>query len=482
MRIQNLFARLVAQSPALLLCVLACCVASSARAQIGTQDVVSVSADGIAQGASKSSARLDDAAAPTDTAKGRWSLHAQSTFVWQRKGAFDAPYTGAQSLRTAREYSHTWTATAFLGARLWDGAEFYVNPESVSGVPLSDLYGLASINNGEIQKNGGPVPREYVARIFVRQSFNLGGEQQHVEDGPNQLASSYARRRIVFTAGKITLTDIFEKSGYANDPRSQFLNWALITHGAWDYAADARAYTVGLASEFYWDDWAVRVGRFMEPETANGTVLNYNIARLHGDQFELEHDHAIGDLSGAVRFMVFRNRAFAGRYRDAINAALTNGGTPDVASVRKDADKTGYGISLEQRVAPDIGLFLRGSIADDKVEEYAFTEIDNTVSGGLSMQGTRWHRPNDAFAIAFSTSGLNRDHRDFLGAGGLGGFLGDGQLTHYGRENVIEAYYSLQIVKGFSFSLDFQQIANPGYNAQRHGPVRIVGGRLHVEL
>ena len=470
MRIKNLLAESSTQILRRLLFGIACCVGSVAHAE----DAAPTTNPSLTASEAKPEA--------SGTAQERWSLHAQSTFVWQRKSSFDAPYTGPQSLRTAREYSHTWSATAFLGVRLWQGAEFYLNPESVSGVPLSDLYGLASINNGEIQKNGGPIPREYLARFFVRQTFGLGGEQLHVDDAPNQVASDYNRRRIVVTAGKLTQTDIFEKSSYANDPRSQFLNWALITHGAWDYAADARAYTIGLAGEWYWDDWAVRVGRFMEPDTANGTVLNYNIGRFHGDQFELEHDHVIGGLTGAVRLMVFRNRAFAGSYRDAINAALATGGTPDATGVRKDADKTGFGISLEQRVAPDIGLFLRASTADDKVEEYAFTEIDNTVSGGLAMQGNRWHRPNDTFGLAFSSSGLNRDHRDYLAAGGFGGFLGDGQLTRYGRENVIEAYYNLQIVKGLNFTLNLQQITNPGYNAERRGPVRIIGGRLHWEL
>ena len=474
MRTQNVFLKLLALPLVRLFCSLACCIAPAVHAQNAVLNEASNTAF--------SPASSEAQASTSDTTRDRWSLHAQSTFVWQRKSAFDAPYTGPQSLRTAKEYSHSWSATAFLGVRLWEGAEFYLNPESVASVPLSDLYGLASASNGENQKNGGPIPREYLARFFVRQTFGLGGEKLHVDDGPNQVASTYDRRRIVLTAGKLTQTDIFEKSGYANDSRSQFSNWALITHGAWDYAADARSYTIGFAGEWYIDDWVGRVGRFMEPETANGTVLNYNIGRVHGDQFELEHNHVIGDLPGAVRFMAFRNRAFAGNYRDAINAALTMGGTPDVTSVRKIANKTGFGISLQQRVASEIGLFLRASTADDKVEEYAFTEIDNTVSGGLSVQGNQWHRPNDTFGIAFSTSGLNRDHRDYLAAGGLGGFLGDGQLKRYGRESVIEAYYNMQFVKGLNFTLDFQRIANPGYNADRRGPVRILGGRLHWEL
>ncbi|MFC5741409.1 carbohydrate porin [Dyella tabacisoli] len=427
-------------------------------------------------------ARVAQATEEGDTSEDRWSAHAQSTYVWQHKNAFSAPYSGPQSLGTRPEHSYTFTFTAYLGARFWKGGELYVNPEAVQGLPLSGLFGLASIQNGEIQKNGGTTLRGYYARAFLRQTFNLGGETFHVEAGPNQLASNYQRQRLVFTVGKITQTDIFEKSNYANDPRTQFLNWALITHGAWDYAADARAYTIGAAAEFYWDDWAVRVGRFMEPKVANGPKLNYQIGRFHGDQFELEHDHKIGDLPGLVRVMVFRNRAFAGNYRDAINAAQVNGGVPDVTSVRKDANKTGYGLSVEQRITDDIGVFARASYADDKVEEYAFTEIDKTVSGGISIKGIRWQRPDDTIGIAFSSAGLNRDHRDYLAAGGLGGFLGDGQLSRYGREKALEIYYNFQIAKGVQFTADFQRITNPGYNADRQGPIQIIGGRFHVEI
>lgn len=417
-----------------------------------------------------------------DTNEDRWSAHAQTTYVWQHKDAFHAPYTGPQSLTPDAERSYTWTFTAFLGARFWNGGELYLNPEVVEGLPLSHLYGLASINNGEIQKNGGVKPRGYYARAFLRQVINLGGDTFHVEGGPNQLASNYQRERLVFTLGKITQTDLFEKNTYANDPRTQFLNWSMITHGAWDYAADARAYTIGGAVELYWNDWAVRGGRFMEPTIANGPKLNYNISRYHGDVLELEHDHTIAGQPGLVRVLVFRNRAFAGSYRDAINQALATGGVPDVTAVRKDADKTGYGISFEQRITDDIGAFLRASKADDKVEEYAFTEIDDTVSGGVSIKGTPWKRPDDTVGVAYSSSGLNHDHRDYLAAGGLGGFLGDGQLTRYGREQALEAYYNVRVIKGVQLSFDFQQINNPGYNADRKGPVRIFGGRLHLEI
>ncbi len=417
-----------------------------------------------------------------DTREENFNIHAQTTYVYQNKHGFSAPYTGPQSLSATPEYSYTWTATAYIGARFWTGGELYLDPEVVVGRPLSHLFGLASIQNGEIQKNGGTRPRGYWARWFLRQTFNLGGDSTHVDDGPNQLASNYDSRRFVMTLGKITLTDLFEKNTYANDPRTQFLNWALITHGAWDYAADARAYTIGGAGELYWDNWVFRVGRFMQPKVANGTTLNENIGRYHGDEVEVEHDYKLGDLPGLVRVLAFRNHELAGSYTDALALAQATNSLPDVNAVLKPSSKVGWGVSFEQRLGNDVGVFLRASGANDRIEEFTFTEIDNDLSAGVSINGTSWGRSEDVLGVAFSTTGLNRQHREYLAAGGLGGFLGDGQLSHYAREEVLEAYYNYRLFKGVEISPDVQLIRNPGYNADRRGPVFIGGIRLHLEI
>ena len=430
-----------------------------------------------------------EAQAPNTDADARedsWNLHAQSTFVTQRKNSFYAPYSqttpAGQSLSTQRERSYSLTETLYLGARLWKGAEFYANPEAVQGLALSSLYGLAGVQNGELQKNGGVVQRGYWARAFLRQTVNLGGQQFHVDDAANQMASNYNKRRMVFTLGKIVQSDLFERSSYANDPRSQFLNWSLITHGAWDFAGDARSYSIGAAGELYWDDWAFRIGRYMEPKEANGKYLDYNIARHHGDVVEFEHNHNVGELPGSVRLLAFRNYAFAGKYRDAIDAvAATPGVPPDIITVRKDSAKIGFGVSFEQKLTKEIGAFVRGSYVTNSIEEFAFAEIDNSISAGVVSKGARWGRPDDAVGLAFVKNGLNRDHRDYLALGGLGGFIGDGKLT-YRPERVVELYYNFKLFKGVNFTLDYQQITNPAYNEDRHGPVTVIGARLHLEL
>ena len=402
----------------------------------------------------------------------------QATYVWQRKSPFAAPYSGPHSLSPDREKSYSLTATAALGTRTWRGGEVYFNPEVAQGVPLSGLTGLGGFTNGEIARTSGPSATFYRARLFARQTWGLGGGGEKLESDANQLAGSVDRRRLVLTAGNLSVLDIFDDNSFSHDPRTQFLNWSLMTHGAYDYAADARGYSWGLALEYLSDDWTLKAGRFIQPKEPNQLALDPRIFRHYGDQIEIERAHAFADRPGKLRFLVFRNVARMARYQDALDLAAQAGGPPDVNAVRTvERVKRGIGLNLEQEISPSVGLFGRASWADGQTETYAFTEIDRSLSGGVSVKGGAFGRARDILGIAYVRSFLSTAHRDYLAAGGLGFFLGDGALD-YRPENILETYYSLNVVKDFWFSVDFQRISNPGYNADR-GPATVVSGRLH---
>jgi len=402
----------------------------------------------------------------------------QATYVWQRKSPFAAPYSGPHSLSPDREKSYSVTATAALGTRTWRGGEVYFNPEVAQGVPLSGLTGLGGFTNGEIARTSGPSATFYRARLFARQTWGLGGGGEKLESDANQLAGSVDRRRLVLTAGNLSVLDIFDDNSFSHDPRTQFLNWSLMTHGAYDYAADARGYSWGLALEYLSDDWTLKAGRFIQPKEPNQLALDPRIFRHYGDQIEIERAHAFADRPGKLRFLVFRNVARMARYQDALDLAAQAGGPPDINAVRTvERVKRGIGLNLEQEISPSVGLFGRASWADGQTETYAFTEIDRSLSGGVSVKGGAFGRARDILGIAYVRSFLSTAHRDYLAAGGLGFFLGDGALD-YRPENILETYYSLNVVKDFWFSVDFQRISNPGYNADR-GPATVVSGRLH---
>jgi len=75
---------------------------------------------------------------------------------------------------------------------------------------------------------------------------------------------------------------------------------------------------------------------------------------------------------------------------------------------------------------------------------------------------------------------MRRPSRSVLAAGGFGLLIGDGQLN-YRTEQILETYYAFAIDKNFTFTADYQLIANPAYNGDR-GPVSIFSGRLHGEF
>ncbi len=408
-----------------------------------------------------------------------WSAAFQATYVVQRKTAFDAAYTGPNSLVPSAETGYTLSSTLFLGLRPWPGAELFLDPEAIQSADLSHLSGLGGLSNGEDQKGGGPLPRVYLARAFLRQTIALGGELSAVEPGANQVGGLVSSRRLVLTAGNFSWADVFDANALSHDPRTQFLNWAFMSYGASDYAADVRGYTWGIALEYHHDDWVVRGGRFAQPRDSNGLAIDFRLLAHHGDTLEVEHGHMLWGRPGTVRLAGFRNVARMGGFRDALRYAAASGGVPDVAAVRREQSKCGFGASLEQEVLPDVGLFLRYSHNDGRTETYAFAEIERSLTAGASVTGRRWNREGDAFGVAWAVNGLSPAHRDYLRAGGLGFLIGDGRLT-YRPEQILEAYYSFNASRGFWVTVDAQRVANPAYNADR-GPVNIVGARFHVE-
>lgn len=407
-----------------------------------------------------------------------WSVHGQITGVTQGHGAFSSPYAGDNSLESRKEIRTSLTTTLFLGRRLWEGGEFYVNPEAAAGQGISHVLGLAGAANGEIYRVDSPELKVSLARVFLRQTWDLGGSPEAVAPDANQLGGSRSSRRLVLTLGRFSAGDVFDLNGVSHDPRSQFLNWSLMDTATWDYPADTRGYTWGAALEACWDAWAVRLGSFTEPKVANGLSFDQHLARAHGESLEAEHGHEIAGLAGRVRVMAYANHARMGDYSESLRLDPT---APDVTATRREGRvKYGWGLSAEQSLAPGVEAFLRAGWNDGRTETWAFTEVDRTVAAGLSLSGRRWGLPADRLGLAVVANGLAPDHRAYLAAGGYGFIIGDGRLNA-GQERILEAYYALEAVPGITLSFDAQRVQNPAYNRDR-GPVSIYALRLHGQF
>jgi len=384
---------------------------------------------------------LPAAAQPVD-----FDVHAQATSILQNHPPFHSPYVGLNSLLPIWESDTSLTATVFMTLTYRD-TELHVDPELAGGKGFSGVRGVAGFPNGEIPRVASATPKPYLARVYLKQKY----------------------RWFTWSAGKFSANDFFDQNVYSHDPRAQFINWSIMDNGAWDYPADVRGYTVGVVQEVTIGPAVLRAGSFLEPVSANGPFLDRHIAANHGDIVEFQYGYAKG---GIVRMMGYVNHANMGTYREADQDII--------ATRRPDTMKYGCGVNVEQAITANAGAFLRLGWNDGKTESWAFTEIDRTASGGVSVHGNSWRRPDDVVGVAMAVNGISGDHASYLARGGYGFLIGDGQLPHYVPEVILETFYNWNIRKPVYLTPDYQFIQHPAYNRDR-GPVNVISLRLHLE-
>lgn len=411
----------------------------------------------------------------------RWNLFYQATSIGQYHGTFPSPYSGAYSLQNYMERDVSLTTTLFFALRVEKNSYLYFDPEIAGGRGFSGVDGLANSSNGELPRVASAVPKPYIARLYFSHDFGFGSDMENSESDENQLAGQRPVNRYTINIGRFTLTDFFDDNRYSHDPRTQFMGWAVMFNGAWDYPADVRGYTWGWVHEIHLKNWSFRYADAAMPKVANGSQFDRRILVNRGDVGEVERRWEANKHPGAIRALAYGNHAFMGTYADAIRQAKATGGVPDVVATRRNGTlKYGFGLNMEQEITKDIGVFSRLGWNDGKTESFAFTAIDRLATGGVSVTGTRWHRPFDTVATEFTASGISGVHAQYLAMGGHDFLIGDGRLE-YAPESIWESYYSARLFPGFFASFDLQHAANPAYNQQR-GPVWISSIRLHFEV
>ena len=409
-----------------------------------------------------------------------YAVHGQITGVEQFHPAFRSPYGGPNSLDPGSRGDETIAATLFAGVRPWDGGEIWADPEVDQGFGLSNTLGAAAFPSGEAYKVGSVPPYFRLQRLFFRQTLDLGGARQNVEPDANKLGGSQSADNLVVTIGKFSVVDVFDTNDYAHDPSKDFMNWAAIDAGAFDYAADSWGYSYGGAAEWTQSWWTLRAGLFDLSKVPNQRHLETGFGQYEV-VLEAEERHTLWGHDGKLKLLGFVNYGRMGSYGDAVALAERTGEAPDTALVRQYKYRPGMALNLQQQLTDDLGLFARLSINDGSEETYEFTEINRGLSAGLSLKGRSWGRPNDTVGAAYMLDGISQAAQRYFADGGLGILIGDGKLPHYGLENALESYYSAQITSWLAGTADYQLIVNPAYNRDR-GPVSILGARLHAEF
>ena len=412
----------------------------------------------------------------------RFWLSGQANFIFQTHPPFDAKYSGRNSLAPNYEKATSRVLTLYTGVRLNDSTEILVDIEEAGGSALSTGLGLAGNTDLDIVRNPLLSKAPYLARGMIHKVFALSKDKVESERTPLSLFDELPRRRLEVRFGKFSLPDFFDLNSVGSDTRFQFTNWSVDNNGAWDYAADTRGYTVGVMADYEDRNWGFRFVEGLMPKVANGIDLVWRPWQVHAENFEFELRHGpIPKKPGVVRLLAYTNYANMGIYRDQIIQAEQNHIASDITRHPWHITrKYGFGVNLEQNLTRNLTAFARGGWDNGKTESFAYTEIDLTFAEGLRVNGTKWHRKQDRAGVAFVSNGIKKDHQNYLAAGGFGFLLGDGKLN-YGRENILEAFYTAHLWRGIYIAPGVQHINNPGYNRDR-GPVVVPSFRAHVEF
>ncbi len=329
----------------------------------------------------------------------RFWVSGQANFIRQQNPAFDAKYSGPNSFGPDQEHATSRVLTLYTGFQITRKLEILCDVESAGGAGLSDALGIGGFTNVDVVRNPTLGQAPYISRVMLHYTIPLSKETTEATRNPLSLASTVPVRRLELRLGKMSTVDFFDLNSVGSDSHLQFMNWAAVNNGAFDYAADTRGYTYGLVMEYYAKSWAARFGEMLMPTVANGIDLDWNISRARGENFELEyHTALVPRRASIVRALGFVNHANMGSYREAINGYLSGkDSVPDINLYRRQGRvKYGFGLNAEQELTPLWRAFGRLGWNEGANESYAYTEIDRTAEVGsdfresLAALRTRW--------------------------------------------------------------------------------------------
>jgi high affinity Mn2+ porin len=454
-------------------------------------------ASGSAQSASADAPSVDDPADPPSPANpetmlphfrdSRLWLSGQANFIFQTHPDFHAAYSGTNSLSPHYEKATSRVMTLYTGVRLNDSTELLLDIEEAGGAALSTGLGLAGNTDLDIVRNPSLSKAPYLGRGMIHKVFAFSKDKIENQRSFLSLFDELPRRRLEIRFGKFSMADFLDLNSVGSDTHFQFNNWTVDNNGAYDYAADTRGYTVGMEADFEDRNWGFRFAEALMPKVANGIDLVWRPWQVHAENFEYELRHGVvPKKSGVVRLLAYANHANMGVYRDAVTQFIDHS-SPKPVPVPEITNhpwhitgKYGFGVNLEQNLARYVTAYARWGWDNGRTESFVYTEVDSTFNQGVGVSGALWHRKQDRAGLAFVSNGIKKDHQEYLALGGKGFLLGDGGLN-YGRENIVESYYTAHVWRGIYIAPGVQHINNPGYNRDR-GPVVVPTLRAHVEF
>ena len=139
--------------------------------------------------------------------------------------------------------------------------------------------------------------------------------------------------------------------------------------------------------------------------------------------------------------------------------------------MRRPNVKLGIGINVEQHITDDIGVFFRGMYSDGQTEVDAYDPADRSIIFGAVAKGSAWHRHFDVTGAGFGMSWIRRSTPSTSPWAVSTASSATATSSTRRAEGVVEAFYSVNLLKAIWLTGDYQFLWNPAFNADR-GPVQ----------
>lgn len=268
------------------------------------------------------------------------------------------------------------SADLFFTAELAQYTTFFADVVGVSGSPPdSEIPTLTLLNS-------------YTARLIERNELNLREAWLRTELFDQKLALSF---------GRLDLTNYFDGNTAANDETTQFISDALVNNPMLGLSSNGS----GIAAVF-------------DPKTG----INFKVGLQQSDPDATNLSDSIFSLAEVGYFA----RPFSlpeGNYRAWFRTDNSSG-----------ERRTAYGVSLDQKLSPNITLFARYGSAEADVDR------DHFYSGGLQFQNVAVLNPLDVWGIGYAQTELGTRE----------------------RERLAEAYYNLRLADRLRLSAHLQYV------------------------
>ena len=396
---------------------------------------------------------------------------------------FRSPYAGPNSLPGGGQVRETWTTTAFLGVRLWQGGEFYFNPELAQGFGLNGTLGLA----GFLQRRGAEGRRRSSrnsARSAITSSRPSGSaaSRKTSPTPPTSLPGKRDIDRVTLIVGRFAVGDFFDGNAYAHDPRADFMNWAMWSSAAYDFPADLPGYTRGAVVELNRKDWAVRAGAVRGADRAEQRRPHLQ-DRRHGRRIR----GTPRDLRSARQIAGRRIRQQR-QHRQLPRGAGDRRRRPRARHQRRHGEHPPRQSQIRLLRSTSSSRSPRTSAcsparAGTTARTRSCRSPTSTAAcrAALSIKGSHWGRPTTRSASAAPSTACPARTATSSPPAALGLLIGDGRLN-YRPERILETYYAYRDRQElYGRPPTINSSPNPAYNADR-GPVSIFSGRLHGEF